>query len=189
MKLRIGKIDFFIGYEAAAAMTAVLLLDRENRIVCCFLAAILHELGHVLMMLLCGVRVRTVKLRLFDILIEADKAPTLRADIMITLGGVTANFLFALLLCPFSLKMGLPHLALGVFNILPVISLDGGHLLSILLAKRLSPRRVDIVLHITTFIILLPLMTAGIYMLFQSGYNYSLLLISLYLIAVLFLKK
>lgn len=189
MKLRIGKIDFTVGYEAAAAMTAVLLLDRENRIVCCFLAAVLHELGHVLMMLFCGVRVRGVKLRLFDVLIEADDAPTVRTDILITLGGVAANFLFASILCPFSLKTGLPHLALGVFNLLPVISLDGGHLLGILLAKRLSPHKVDTILHITTFIILLPLLTAGIYMLFQSGYNYSLLLISLYLIAVLFVKK
>ena len=58
MKLRIARIDLFIGYEAIAALTAVLLLDRENHIVCCILAALLHELGHLLMMLLCGVRVR-----------------------------------------------------------------------------------------------------------------------------------
>ena len=29
-------------------MTAALLLDRENRIICCFAAALLHELGHFL---------------------------------------------------------------------------------------------------------------------------------------------
>ena len=81
MKLRLLKIDLVIGYEAVAAMTAVLLLDRENRVIGCFLAALLHESGHIFMMVLYGVKVRRVKLRLFDVLIEADEPPTLRSDV------------------------------------------------------------------------------------------------------------
>lgn len=188
MKLRIADLRFYIGYEVVAAMTAVLLLDRENRVICCFAAALLHELGHVWMMRLFSVRVRGLKLRLFDILIEADEPDSLRADICITLGGVMMNFLCAVVFCPFSLKLGLPHLMLGVFNLLPVMSLDGGRLLSLLLSRRFSPRVSETVLRITTFLFLLPLMTAGIFLLFQSGYNYSLLAISLYLTAILLIK-
>ena len=84
MKLRIANLDLYIGYEAIAAMTAVLLLDRDNRVIFCFLAAILHELGHLLMMLLCGVHVRAIRLRLFDVLIQSDEAPTFKADVLIT---------------------------------------------------------------------------------------------------------
>lgn len=189
MKLRIAKTEVVIGYEVMAAITAVLLLDRENRIVCCLLAALLHELGHVLMMRLCGVRVRCVRLRLFDTLIEGDEAPSVLTDVWITLGGVTVNFVCAAALCPFSLTLGLPHLALGVFNLLPVMSLDGGHLLVICLSRRFSPRVVDAVIKLSTFLFLLPLMTAGIYIVCRSGYNYSLLLISLYLTVILFMKK
>lgn len=189
MKLKIARIDFFIGYEVAAALTAVLLLDREYRILCCFLAAAVHELGHVLMMLLYRVRVRRVRLRLFDTLIEADDAPSASADVWITLGGPLANLLFAAVLCPFGIRPGLPHLALGIFNLLPVMSLDGGHLLSIFLIRKYTPRVCDTVIKVTTFIILLPLMTAGLFVLFNSGYNYSLLISSLYLTAILFIKK
>lgn len=189
MKLRIARIDLFIGYEAIAAMTAVLLLDRENRVIFCFLAAVLHELGHVLMMLLCGVRVRAIRLRLFDVLIKADDAPSFKADVLITLGGVAANFLFALLLYPIGMKVALPHLALGVFNLLPVMSLDGGHLLEIMMDKRFSPRTIAVTLRVTTLVFLLPLMTAGLYVLLNSGYNYSLLIIAIYLIVLLFLKN
>ena len=189
MKLRIANLDLYIGYEAIAAMTAVLLLDRDNRVIFCFLAAILHELGHLLMMLLCGVRVRAIRLRLFDVLIQSDEAPTVKADVLITLGGVVANFLFALLLYPVGMKYALPHFALGVFNLLPVMSLDGGHLLAIILDKRFSPRTVAITLKVTTFVFLLPLMTAGLYVLLNSGYNYSLLIISIYLIILLFLNN
>ena len=175
MKLRIAKIDLFVGYEAIAAMTAVLLLDRDNRVIFCFLAAILHELGHVLMMLLCGVHVRAIRLRLFDVLIQADDAPSFKADVLITM--------------PVSMKVALPHLALGIFNLLPMMSLDGGHLLEIFMDKRFSPRATSITLRVTTFVFLLPLMTAGLYVLLNSGYNYSLLIISIYLIVLLFLKN
>jgi stage IV sporulation protein FB len=87
------------------------------------------------------------------------------------------------------MKYALPHFALGVFNLLPVMSLDGGHLLAIILDKRFSPRTVAITLKVTTFVFLLPLMTAGLYVLLNSGYNYSLLIISIYLIVLLFLKN
>ena len=189
MKLRIATLDLFIGYEAIAAMTAVLLLDRENRVIFCFLAAILHELGHALMMLLCGVHVKEIKLRLFDVLIKADKPPSFKADVLITLGGVAVNFVFTLLLYPVGVKVALPHLALGIFNLLPVMSLDGGHLLAIFMDKRFSPRTTAITLKVTTFVFLLPLMTAGLYALLNSGYNYSLLIIAIYLIVLLFLKN
>ena len=78
---------------------------------------------------------------------------------------------------------------LGVFNLLPVLSLDGGHLLTILLQRHFSPVVCRNVLRILTFVFLLPLFTAGLYLLLNSGYNYSLLAISLYLTAILFLKS
>ena len=170
-------------------MTAVLLLDSGNRIICCFFAALLHELGHLLMMKLCGVRIRGMRLRLFDVLIEADEPPTLRSDVLVTLGGALSNFLFALVFAPIDLRLSLPNLALGIFNLLPVMSLDGGRLLCIVMARQFSSRVCENTLRVCTFIILIPLFTAGLYLLFHSGYNYSLLMISLYLLTVLLLKK
>jgi len=185
MKLRLGELDIFVGYEAVAAMTAVLLLDRENRIICCFAAALLHELGHILMMKRYHMRVRGLKLRLFDVLIEADEPPTVKADVAVTSGGVLMNLLCAVALTPFSMKLGAPHIVLGVFNLLPILSLDGGHLSELFLMRRFSERVCQRILRITTFISILPLMTAGILFLFRSRYNYSLLAISLYLLILI----
>ena len=189
MSFHLADIRIFLGYEVVAAMTAVLLLDRENRIICCFLAALLHELGHLLMMKLCGVRIRGLKLRLFDVLIEADEPDIFRSDVLITLGGVLSNFLFALIFAPIDTRLCLPNLALGVFNLLPVMSLDGGHLLQIILARRFSPRVCETTVRVCTFIVFVPLFTAGVYLLFHSGYNYSLLVIALYVLVLLLLKK
>lgn len=189
MRFHLAEIRVTVGYEAVAAMTAVLLLDREYRVAACILAALLHELGHLMMMRLFRVRVRGVTLRLFDVLIEADQPPSLRADVWITLGGVLMNFFCAGLLCRLSLPLALPHLVLGVFNLLPVMSLDGGHLLSLCMARRFSVRVCVMTLRVTTFVVVLPLMAAGILLLFRSRYNYSLFAISLYLFTILFIKK
>ena len=188
MSFRLGKRRISVGYEAVAALTAVLLLDRENRMIACFLAAVLHELGHMLMMLFFGVEVRGVSLRLFDIRIEADSPRCMRDDLCITLGGILVNLLLAAAFVPFGRFFGYANLAMGCFNLLPVMTLDGGRLLQILLSCRLSPRTVDVIIRVVSFLILLPLMTAGIFALLQSGYNYSLLVISLYLSAMLILK-
>ncbi len=188
MSFRLGRTKLFVGYEVVAAITAVLILDRENRIICCILAALLHELGHLLLMRRFHVPVRAVSLRLFDVLIEADAPADFRADVWITLGGVSMNFLCAALSAPFSRNLLLANLALGCFNLLPVMSLDGGHLLYLLLSRRFLPKTCVIIQKSVTLLLLVPLMTAGILMLFRSGYNYSLLAISLYLTAVLILK-
>lgn len=188
MSVRLGKTKLFVGYEVVAAISAVLILDRSDRIICCILSALLHELGHLAVMRFFHIPVRRVSVRIFDILIEADSPTDFRADVCITLGGVTANFLCALLFAPLNRNLLLANLALGCFNLLPVMSLDGGRLLYLLLSRRFLPKTCTIILKITTFILLIPLMTAGILMLLRSGYNYSLLAISLYLLAVLIMK-
>ena len=188
MSFRLGDLRISVGYTLAAALTAVLLFDRTGRIACCICAAALHESGHLLMLLCFHARVRGISLRLFDVCIEAETPDTFAGEVCVTLGGPVMNLLTAAVSAPFDLTFCCANLALGAFNLLPVISLDGGRLLWLLLTRRLSERRVRRVMKILTFLIALPLMTAGIYVLLRSGYNYSLLIVSLYLLAVLFLK-
>ena len=189
MKLRLGSVSVTLGYEAVAALTAVLVLDRENRVILCVLAAALHELGHLSVMLLCGVGVRAISLRLFDVRIVSESPRSFRDDLLITLGGPAVNLLLSAVFLPSGSLFGRVNLALGGFNLLPVLSLDGGRALYLLLIGRWDARVCRRVLNGLSFLILLPLMTAGIFVLLRSGYNYSLLSVSLYLTAVLFLKK
>ena len=189
MSLRLGSLRLFVGYELAAALAAVLILDRDDRYVCCFIAAAAHELGHIVTARCFGVRVRAISLRLFDVLIEADSPKSYAADMCITLGGAAANLVLAAVFAPVWGLFSTANLALACFNLLPVASLDGGRFLALLLSRRLSPRAAERALCIISFLILLPMLTAGIYVLLRSEYNYSLLIVSLYLSALLLLKK
>ena len=188
MRFRLRQTEILIGYEAVAAMTAALLLDRQGRVICCFLAAVMHECGHLLMMLLFRCQVRSVQLRLFDVSIVADEPKSVRADTLIAAAGVMTNLLFAAVCYPFSRMMCISHLVIGGFNLLPMESLDGGRLLTIWLSRRLSAVTVERVLKILTFILLTPILCGGIFVLLKTKYNYSLLTVSLYLLTVLFLK-
>lgn len=189
MSFRLGNCRVRVGYEAVAGLTAVLLLDRENRVILCIAAALLHELGHLLMMRLCGARVRGVSLGIFDVRIDADSPRSLRDDVLITLSGAAANLLIAAALTPTGSFFGAANLAMGCFNLLPVGSLDGGRLLYLMLSLRYDDRVCGRITGVVSILVLLPLTTAGFCVLLRSGYNYSLLTLSLYLTATLLLKK
>ena len=189
MSFRFYSLEVYIGYEAVAAFAAALLLDREGRLILCFSAAVAHELGHLAFMLILGVRVKGISLRLFDAVIDAESPKSFSGEIWITIGGPLVNLLLSAVFLPFGAFFGCANLAMGVFNLLPVVSLDGGRLLDLFLSKRFDDSVRYKILLFTSFVFILPVMAAGIIMLFKSGYNYSLLVISLYLLAVLFLKK
>lgn len=188
MKFRLLKTDISIGYEVAAALSAVLILDSDYRVICCVFAAVLHELGHLLMMRCFCIRVHLVKISIFDVLIKADRPRRFCQDICVNLGGPAMNLLCAAIFMPFHQGLFYANLALGIFNLLPVMTLDGGRLLYLMLSRRFLPKTCCMILRLTTFVLLLPLLTAGLLMLFRSGYNYSLLAISLYLLAVFLFK-
>lgn len=188
MKFRFLKTDISIGYEVAAAISAVLILDSDYRVICCVFAAVLHELGHLLMMRCFHIRVHRVKIGIFDVLIKADSPSRFCQELCVTLGGPAMNLLCAAIFMPFHQNLFYADLALGLFNLLPVMTLDGGRLLYLMLSRRFLPKTCSVILRLTTFVMLLPFFTAGLLMLFRSGYNYSLLAISLYLLAVFLFK-
>lgn len=188
MKSKIFGVTFEASFLTVALMSIVLILDVSGKVFMCFLCALLHECGHLLAMTAFSVKPKAIKLRLFDIVIDADIGKSYFADFIITISGPLFNFLTAFLFYFVSYPMFVISVFIGLFNLLPIESFDGGHALSLLLSKKLAVLAVRRVLKILTFIFLVPLFLIGVLVLFYSKYNYSLLLISLYLLAILFLK-
>ena len=77
----------------------------------------------------------------------------------------------------------------GVFNALPVSNLDGGQALYLLLTLKFSDTTANKVIDILTIILIFPTAILGFILLFNSKYNFSLLLISIYLIIALMEKN
>ncbi len=188
MKLTLKNVTINASFLSVAVMSSVLILDTSGKIFMCFFSAFLHEMGHLLAMIGFSVKPKSITLRLFDIVIVADSDRAIISDIVITLSGPLMNFMSALAFYCYSHELFIINLFVGCFNLLPIETFDGGYVLKLMLSRKLSLSATRLILKTLTFIILVPMFFLGILVLFYSKYNYTLLMISLYLLAILFLK-
>ena len=196
MTFKIGKLYIELSFPLVALMTAVIIFDTSMSVIICFAGIIGHETGHILAMRHFGSYPQKIKLTLFDIAIIDRKKITLsdNAELIITLAGVTVNFILAIISYffiqnPYIEIFFNTNLTLGLFNSLPIDSLDGGQALFILLSKKFSAFTSVKILDTVSFIILIPLAVMGFLVLLRSKYNFTLLLTALYLISIILIKN
>lgn len=149
------------------------------------LACVVHELGHVAAARCCGGRVERLSLTAVGAELSFSyRVPlTYGRDSLVALAGPGANLLLGGLFywqgrhLPAVLSLGL-----GVFNLLPILPLDGGRVLYGLLAERLDPDWADRLF--TAFAGCLVGALAGVGTIAAVHYaNLSLLLTALWLLA------
>lgn len=199
MRLKVFGIEFKVSYLLVFVFALIAVFDKEYRLLICFVSAFFHEMGHILAMCKNGCKPETVICKLFDIkIIDNKRALTsFKANLIIVLSGVSVNFLLAMLayaVCYFSqieifFTTSAVNFLMGIFNLLPVSNLDGGQALYLILTRKLSFESADKIIDILTFLLILPTAVLGFIVLFNSKYNFSLLLVSVYLIMTLVLKK
>lgn len=198
-------LDFSVGscrvrfhFLFLAALGVVLFTDLRATALAGILAALIHEGGHLLVMVLCRIPPRAVEIRPFGVLIleKSGCRQTRWKEMFVALGGPLANGITAALL--FLFRWGIKgafssllaaNLALGIFNILPVESLDGGRALNRFLSGFCSPARTERAVMTASLLVLIPLAIVGFWLLLQSKFNFSLLAASVYLMLCILCKK
>ncbi|MBE6903772.1 MAG: hypothetical protein E7480_04100 [Ruminococcaceae bacterium] len=73
------------------------------------------------------------------------------------------------------------NLIMCFMNLMPVSELDGGRALSSFLKILLPLQKAELISDIISVLFLVPIIALGIYFLISTGYNFSLLLIGIYL--------
>lgn len=105
-------------------LMALLLLTLPLRwVLACFLAAMVHELGHALAVLLCGGRITGVMLSFRGARMDAAPLPV-GAELVCVLAGPAVSLTLGLLL-PWFPRLALCGFVQGVYNLLPLGRLDG----------------------------------------------------------------
>lgn len=199
MTFRLGELRVEVSYPLAAAMALILIYDTSMSAALCLAAAVLHESGHLLMLHRFGSFPKKIRLTLFDIAIT-DSGKALRStgkELAVTLAGIASNLLFGAASLAAGIASGsgalysfaAANLSLAAFNSLPVQSLDGGQALLILLCRKMSPDRAFFVLDIISLAVLIPCAVCGFLVLLRSRWNFSLLVTSLYLLALVLLRN
>lgn len=199
MTLRLGRLRISFDYITAAFICGLVVLGADSRYLIALVCTALHECGHVFAMLYFGSESIDININLFNIEIT-DKARLKRPykqDIAIIAVGPAVNFFTAVLFyllflfCQSDVVYAFfaISLVLGIFNLLPMESTDGGQLLKIFLTKKLEPSAVNIIMTVVTLVILIPIAVLGFYITLNSRYNYTLLFAAMYMCALIIMKK
>ena len=163
------------------------------------LFSILHEAGHLFAIALCGEKPHTVRFGIFGMTIirKNDISQDYKKEFITAVSGPMMNFfllfvfvlLYAFYRKDIFLEMAAINLIIGLFNIMPVFSLDGGRALESLLLERLPSDKSEKIINAVSVAFLVPMNFFGFYILIKSGYNFTFLAISIYLSVMLFIKN
>lgn len=151
--IKIGGIDFRFHPLFVLLMLLSVLTGRLAEMAALFFIVLLHELAHLLAALRFGWKVREVKLLPFGGVVETEEAGTVpvREEAIVAAAGPLYNALLSLIAWGLA-ETGLIDRLWGVdfarasglialFNLLPILPLDGGRLLQCWLSLRLPYHR------------------------------------------------
>ena len=177
-----------------------MLWEPRGELLLPLVSALLHELGHIFVIRLCGMSITGVTVLPYGIEMRTDRRPcSFYEDLAVNVSGCAANLLTAPLFHAFGsvihgitgeflLLLSASSVALGVLNAFPIISLDGGCALEALLSLIIPPEAVYRIVRGISFLFLVILWIAATYVFMFSGYNYSLFAMSIWLFVRIFLS-
>ena len=158
----------------------------------------MHESGHIFAIIHCGKKISKIKINAFSIDMEQNYSYNTpeKKELFILLCGPLVNLIFCIIFSLlhkiFNLDIfkifSIQNLIIGILNLMPIYSLDGGQILLIFLKHKFSIGTADKILFIISIIFIVPITTLGFFLIIKSDSNFSLLILTFYLIS-LFLKK
>lgn len=198
MEFQAFGVQVKVGFLFAFLVCCLLCFSSNVVIQLSVLFSLFHECGHLLSDCLYGVAPQSVRLGLFGMTIQRadDIRLSYRQEIRTALAGPFVNLLFSLLFFliwyfyrrQLLFTCGTVNLCIFLFNAMPVYSLDGGRALEAYLFEKYSEKTRVRIMFLTSLTCTALVMGAGFFFLFQSGHNFSLLMLSFYLIVTLFKK-
>ena len=113
--------------------------------ICAFLGCIFHELGHLIVMTICGVQVNRIFLYGGGIrLTSALESSSWRVKLAVSCAGCMANIVLSVVayLCEAYIVSAV-NLLLAAVNLLPFGKLDGARIAELIFIRSVSPERVE----------------------------------------------
>ncbi len=184
-----------ITFLFVAFIAFIISLKAPSNMFVTIFSSLLHETGHLIMMLIIGNKPKKIRFELTGINIIRDNSNiSTKNEVLIALGGPLANA-FTVLICCLVLCVNYNgtliliaciNLILMTFNLLPIKRLDGGIALYYILSQKLQIEICNKVLKITSLIFIALIYAWGIYVFIYSNYNISMIIIAIFLTLSLF---
>ena len=186
------RTDFFI------TVTLMLIFCENETVIFSLFSSLLHESGHLASMYLLKVKPEKIIFSATGLKIErrAVNISSFKNEIIIALSGVFVNFILSFVSFVLYFLFGihklflfaLVNIVIGLFNLLPLESLDGANVLCFILTRRLGDEKAQKTV-MTTSIFTSLFITVFIILTFcLKIVNPSLIIVLLYLIIILINK-
>ena len=188
MKIR---VHFFI-----ILSIVMVIFFKDISILMLFLAAALHELGHILAARLMGISFSEFKFDLLGAGLGTDTSLlSYGQEILLCLAGPLTNLTVALVL----LHVPIPHdniysnyfilssLFLGILNLFPIKSFDGGRVFYVIVEKLFNINVADKLSAITSFIMIFFMWSLALFLLMRFTFSLSLFIFSISLFSRIFI--
>ena len=187
-----------IRFSFAAVITVMLLFSEEKIVLMSLLSSLIHESGHLLIMIYYGDRINYVELGLFGMRIEKEGTVlSYKKEALIAMGGIILNLLFAFIsVAGFLLfkKEGFILLALvngfvALINMLPVKFLEFGRCIVSLLNEKYPEEKVSRITQLISAVFTLVFSIMCIFYCIFIRLNFSFIAVTVYLNIITFKKK
>ncbi len=149
-------------------------------LVCC----ILHEVGHLAILKAMGGRARSISFGAYGMRIDisASQKLTPLKESLVCLGGPLINLVLIFFGMAIKNQMLINvNIALMVFNMLPIETMDGYNFLFNLIIAKGNVQKGKTALKIISAVFLTVVYAFGFLVLFKSGYNFTVLAVAVYL--------
>ena len=156
------------------------------------LAALFHELGHLLAARLFGIRIALLEIDMLGAkLYPRGLLPSFQAELCLAAAGPLFSLLLSAFLYPYSgvfaREIALSSLSLALFNLLPIAEFDGGRMLHAILSFCCEEGTAHRLLSALTYLSLLFLFCLSSCILLRYGQNLTLAVLTASLFAKSFL--
>ena len=196
MNFKFKDIDFEITFLFVALITFVITMNVPANVLITIASSLFHEMGHLLTMSAVGNKPQAVRFEITGMNIKRQQSIKIstKNELLIALGGPFANCVLFVICCfaicfyksEFLLTVACINLILMTFNLLPVKRLDGGMALYFLLSRRFDAEFCSKILKITSIVFITLIYIWGIYVFVSSGYNFSVIIIAIFLTLSMF---
>ena len=189
MTIKFKETKICVSFFFALTISVIGIFDKSGYIFLCILSGIFHESGHLAVLLKSRERPKKVCITPFGMRIEreAEGCLSFSREVLCAFAGPLVNLVLSAVF--WKTDFSKINLTIALMNLLPAEPLDGGKILENLLKMKLSFHKAEKITLAVSCITVFPLAVTGFIILFQSRYNFSLLLISFYVIFFIALKK
>ncbi len=192
MRLNIGDTEIRVNITSVIMPAFMLIAGFLTEYAAAFLSMLAHELSHLAAARICGVKTGTFNISILGFSVGIrDGGCTRKEQLFIYSAGPVFNLLiFAAAIFADRLMQGdqkmlrflsASNLFLALFNLLPVLPLDGGRLMLGLLAEDIGLLSAGRILRKLASFFSAAIVLVGAYQLYISSFNVSLIIIGLYI--------